>query len=325
MVIPKSHTGQLKLLLYLAGLAPSSHNTQPWNFSVDKHSISVWADLSRRLAVGDPQDRELYTSIGAAIQNILSSAQALGIKTSYTLFPLPQSPDLVARIDLVFGHGSITAKGSAILSAIETRRTNRTPYDPNKLLPLKVTKQITSLASHLGGKLVLVTKRETIKRLAKMVEQGMLKFLSNPTFREELSGWIRHDWSKKGDGLPGYSIGMPGIVSIIAPILIKSPGPIKEVAASERKVVESCSTLGVITIPADNKNWWVKTGMIFESLALTLETQGIATAILTSIVESQAERQKLKTIVKGTPGLFFRVGYSTGPGVSVPRRTHVTH
>lgn len=325
MVIPKSRAGQLKFLLHLAGLAPSSHNTQPWSFSLDKNRISVWADLSRRLPIGDPHDRELYTSIGACIQNILAGAGAMGMKATYELFPPSQSRDLVARIDLSFTRQVIPAKGSAILSAIETRRTNRTPYDQSRELPPKVIKQITGLASDLGGQLTLVTKRQTIQQMAKMVERGMLKFLSNPTFREELSGWIRHDWSKKGDGLPGYSIGMPGIVSIIAPILIKSPGPIKEVAANEKKVVESCSTLGVITIPADTKIWWVKTGMIFESIALTLETQGIATAILTSIVESKAERQKLQTMVKGIPGLFFRLGYSTGPGISVPRRTHVTH
>jgi hypothetical protein len=117
---------------------------------------------------------------------------------------------------------------------------------------------------------------------------------------------------------------MPGIMSIVAPVLIRSAGPIKEVAASEQKVVDSCSTLGVIVTPKDDLKWWVKTGMIFESIALNLETKGIATAILTSIIESPAERSKLAKLVHGNPMLFFRVGYASGAGITVPRRSHVT-
>lgn len=323
MLIPKSRAGQIKLLIRLASLAPSSHNTQPWNFSADKNTISVWADLSRRLPIGDPSDRELYTSLGAAIQNILSAAEALGMQPTLTLFPSNTEPTLVAQVALKYKKFSVTKNGLATLSAIETRRTNRTPYNPTRLLPPKIVSKITQLAEGYGGKLTLITARPTISQLAQMVKRGLLEFLSQAEFRQELSTWIRHDWSKKGDGLPGYSIGMPGIVSIIAPVLIRSAGPIKAVAEGEKKVIESCSTLGIITIPQDTKPWWVKTGMIFQSIALTLEVAGIATAILTSIIESPKERQKLKRIVRGEPSLFFRLGYATGPGISVPRRSHV--
>ena len=69
---------KLKFLLNYAILAPSSHNTQPWKFSIKGNSIEVYADLTRQLSEVDPENRELYTSIGCAIANLLIAAEHFG-------------------------------------------------------------------------------------------------------------------------------------------------------------------------------------------------------------------------------------------------------
>lgn len=52
---------ELQEILYLAALAPSSHNIQGWKTKVDpKNSlITIEADRSRALSVVDPKNREL--------------------------------------------------------------------------------------------------------------------------------------------------------------------------------------------------------------------------------------------------------------------------
>ena len=53
--------GPLRDLVRYATLAANGHNTQPWQFAIQEDSITIYPDASRRLAVVDPHDRELWT------------------------------------------------------------------------------------------------------------------------------------------------------------------------------------------------------------------------------------------------------------------------
>ena len=50
-----------------AVLAPSSHNTQPWQFRLIEDGLQLFADRSRALPVVDPHDRALVISCGASL------------------------------------------------------------------------------------------------------------------------------------------------------------------------------------------------------------------------------------------------------------------
>ena len=49
-----------KLLISFAILAPSGHNSQPWQFQVADNEIIITPDFSKRLDVVDGNDRELF-------------------------------------------------------------------------------------------------------------------------------------------------------------------------------------------------------------------------------------------------------------------------
>ena len=69
-------------ILYLASLAPSSHNTQPWR--VRAESPNTWiveADARGRLPAVDPHNRELLLSIGAFVENLVLAAGSMGLNT----------------------------------------------------------------------------------------------------------------------------------------------------------------------------------------------------------------------------------------------------
>ncbi len=316
----KSPNNLLKFLITCAVQAPSSHNTQPWKFAIQNKSILVMADLTRRLPVGDSRDRELYVSVGTCLQNLMFGAQALGLKAKLEFFPKSPLKDLVARVTIDFKNHPSKSPDQKLLSALWSRRSNRTMYDPTHPVKQQTLDLFAKIAAKNDLTLNLISKKDQIDKIGEMVRLGMVEFMNKDAFRAELSGWVRHNWSKKGDGLPGYSIGMPGVVSILAPLLVRSKAPINSIALEEKKAVQSCPTVGVITLSVDDKLSWVKTGMTFESIAIQAELVGLATSILTAAVECPSQHVKLKKLVKGTPSLFFRIGYTTGKGIAVPRR-----
>src|SRR5260370_5216120 len=79
--------------------APSVHNTQPWWFYGADHEIGVHADEERRLAVADPDGREMMISCGAALFTARVALRYLGIVPAVTLFPEPGLGTLVAKIN----------------------------------------------------------------------------------------------------------------------------------------------------------------------------------------------------------------------------------
>lgn len=69
---------QLVEMIRYATLAANGHNTQPWKFAVRQDAIEIHADTSRHLPVVDPENRELWISLGCALENLLLAARAAG-------------------------------------------------------------------------------------------------------------------------------------------------------------------------------------------------------------------------------------------------------
>ena len=68
----------MRVLIQYATMAANGHNAQAWKFAVGEGEITLLPDRSRRLAVVDPEDRELWISLGCALENLLIAARASG-------------------------------------------------------------------------------------------------------------------------------------------------------------------------------------------------------------------------------------------------------
>ena len=75
-----SNADRLKFLIRFAVLAPSSHNSQPWEFEIYDNKILISLEPSRLLPVGDANNRQAIISLGCAAQNILIAADYYGYK-----------------------------------------------------------------------------------------------------------------------------------------------------------------------------------------------------------------------------------------------------
>ena len=67
---------QLRELIRYTTLAANGHNTQPWKFALQQDAVEIHPDLTRRLPIVDPNNRELWISLGCALENLLVAARA---------------------------------------------------------------------------------------------------------------------------------------------------------------------------------------------------------------------------------------------------------
>src|SRR5580700_12207137 len=69
-------------LLQYAALAPSAFNTQPWKFQIKHDSVIVYADTSCWMKIADPEKRQLFISLGCAVENLMVAARHFGLEST---------------------------------------------------------------------------------------------------------------------------------------------------------------------------------------------------------------------------------------------------
>src|SRR3978361_15841 len=88
-------------ILYLAAMAPSGHNTQPWFIQyIEPFHWIICNDKSRWLPGVDPTQREPMLSMGAFIQNLEYAAGNLGYGCQLDMLAAGNQDEHVMQIKL---------------------------------------------------------------------------------------------------------------------------------------------------------------------------------------------------------------------------------
>ena len=299
------HEDQMQFLLRYAILAPSGHNTQPWSFRITSHSVRVFADTSRRLLVVDRGDRELLISIGAAITNFRVAAAHFGFETAVAYEEHSMESLPVATI-YVRETSAPNLDLAGRFPAIRKRHTNREPYDHQPLEPAAM-QAICDIVDASSDTLRLVLPRDT-ERVAECVAGAKKALLARPAYRAELADWVGRAGERK-DGLTPAALGMPSILSPIAPWLIRNIDPGELQAHRDAELTRSASMLLIVTSDDDQKSL-VKAGETLELLLLTITLFGLQYSFLSAPVEVDESREQLRSLIGGTraPQLLLRIG-----------------
>ncbi len=257
-----SHTisKQLHEIVSLARLSPSSHNTQPWTIQLKNsdNSLVVGYNTLRTLPVGDPENRELYISLGCFIETLLCAARDKGLKATYLY--LGRNPGEIATI-------SFHKDGPAANEwpgAIQNRRSDRRLYEPKSLTA--VSREALNKLERGTASLKLIDTASDIGFLAEMTHEATLRTMSNQEFRNELASWVRHNWTKRPDGMPGYTQGMPGPVSLLGPWFIKNMKPVPaDQAKKDAKRVMRSAAIGLVCLEQSNFPDWIEAGRLYQA------------------------------------------------------------
>ncbi|HSI60997.1 MAG TPA: Tat pathway signal protein [Ideonella sp.] len=275
----------LRELVRYATLAPSSHNTQCWQFRLGERAIAIAPDLSRRCPVVDPDDHHLFVSLGCATENLAQAALANGLQVE-------------ARFDPA-GPGSVVASlvptravASPLFGAITERQCTRGDYDGQPLSAQELG-LLERAGSAAGVRVLMLTERPALEKVLGFVTAGNTSQMSDPAFLEELKAWIRFsadEATRTGDGLYAGASGNPSMPRWLGSPLLDVFFTVRTENERYARQIRNSAGIAVFVAETADAAHWVEVGRCYERFALQATALGIRNAFVNQPVEVAALR-----------------------------------
>jgi hypothetical protein len=296
--------------VHAATLAPSIHNSQPWQFRTRRGRIEVLADDLRGLPAIDPDGREMHISLGAAVHNIEVLLTANGIRPHVTLLPDASQPQLVARVT---SGGEVTPslRDVVMVSAVMRRRTSRAPYE-DRPLHRSLVDSLSQAARVEGATLDVLDDTEARGLLALVrTADGVLR--DDPGYRYELVQWTS-EWAGRRDGVPPASFGPTSLGEALP---LRDFSAYQPWAQREPEQFETRPTIAVLSTSGDSREDWLRVGLALERVLLEATIAGVSASFFTQPLEVAHLRRLYD---EGRPHtvsqMIFRLGCARQPGAS---------
>jgi nitroreductase len=303
---------ELELITTFASLAPSVHNTQPWQFVAEGHTLEVRADPTRQLAFLDESARQLHMSCGAAVEFARLAVRALGYSCIVRLLPRSDDPLLLATLTL--GGTSLPAPGERRLYAAAPRRyTDRGPYEDKPVPPAMLTR-MADAAAEVGCWLRVLNRPGDRLLAAILLEKAESIEAQDPRYREELS-----EWRRDGAALDG----VPDAAVPAWPADRVSDVPLRDFtrdgadpALDRRRYRPDVERDALVLVGSDGDDRlsWLRSGRALAAVWLTATDAGLASQPLGQVTDVAATRHRLQRGLGllGYPQLMLRMGFGHG-------------
>jgi len=330
---PKNGSSKEKLtfLLRYAILAPSSHNSQPWKFEIQENAIRVFADDDRWLRVADPDKRELFISLGCALENLLIAAEHFGYQHQVAYFP---EGDNGPAAVITFNPNAEAEKSrdSDLFNQMPHRHTNHQQYE-DEPIPDEEMAHIFDcvfeddfwLFSTNKGPYLVYSEAELRQRIDDLITRADAIQLTDDAYKRELAEWI-------GRG----AFGSPWLMAKIGQLAVTYLNISKGQTKKDSEMLLSAPALVALVSRSDDRKSQVVTGQIFERIALTASKRKIAIHPMSQILEVPEIKSELRDLLDvpqvkaditglsaGDP-IFpmhtFRMGYAEKEEGHTPRR-----
>lgn len=276
----------LRTLVRLGTLAPSSHNTQPWLLRIGHDLIEIAPDPTRRCPVVDPDDAHLFKSLGCAAETIVQAAAAAGHATDIAV-------DCGSTITLRFRRAE--GLDGALAAAIPLRQCTRRPFDGQPIAPDDCA-ALAEAGSGDGVRTVLIADPAARATIGELVAEGNRVQLTDPAFRAELFRWVRCTAAEAiatGDGLSSYAAGQPALPRWLVRLLLPVAMTASAQVARDRAHLATTPLLAALVATADDIRAWIEIGRCYQRLALRATLAGIRHAHINQPVEVRALRPRL--------------------------------
>lgn len=302
--------------------SPSGHNTQPWLFAKTEDGICLKPDFKRELPVADPLHRELFISLGCAIETAMIAARFYGYKP--TLQSTDMSNDIQIKISL---KKDDHIEQPELFSYISARQTTRNLFEKNAipghdLETLKVSVTDAGIQVHF-----FKGQNESDQHKHFITEANTIQ-MNNRAFKNELIQWMRFskkEAMQKGDGLYSACIGIPSIGRFLGCFALKYIVNDKNENQRLLKQLEHSAAVALFTSTNDHAEDWIKTGMAFQRFALTATKLNLSISFLNSPCQTETIRDKMVSglgLVDVIPQLIIRMGYSEKMPYSLRRNIY---
>lgn len=300
-------------ILYLASLAPSGHNTQPWFVQyIEPYHWIVGNDKSKWLPAVDPTQRETMLSIGTFIQNLELAAGDFGYACNWNLLATTNQDERVIEVRL----SKKEPQSKFDVEKIKSRRTVRSNYLKDEL-------------RNEDAEYVLGSENEFIHYLPTSSKEG--KYLDEQTIeanriqayrdpaQQELAEWIRfssEEAEKYRDGLTTASMEIEGIAGWYLRNFYDKESVMQKDFRDRgidkvREQVASSAGWLVITSKNDSVETLLETGRRMQRLCLKVRDKNIAIHPMTQVLEEGATNREVNKSIGIADNIQFllRTGY----------------
>ncbi|MCU0487606.1 MAG: twin-arginine translocation signal domain-containing protein [Anaerolineales bacterium] len=297
---------QMEEIVRYATLAPNGHNTQPWKFAIKEQAIEIHPDITRRLPGVDPKDRELWISLGCALENMMLAARASGLNPEVTY---PETAEVI-RIRLTTDISQV----DPLFDAIPQRQNTRSEYN-GQPIPKADFDRLQSLELEPGISLRFSNTPGELETIVEYVNQGNLIQYADMVFVDELIAWLRFnkkEASASRDGLYSGCSGNPEVPRWLGKMFVAGTKPQQQADIDAKKLRSSAGAF-VIASETDDKTGWVRTGQAYERLALQMTSLNIKSAFLNQPIEVTTLRSQFQRAIglgNAWPQLLVRFGYA---------------
>lgn len=317
---------EIKALLRYAILAPSTHNSQPWLFRIEGSSCKIYHNPSLRLPEADPLGRDLYISIGCSIENLVIAARNFGFYSDI-IYHLSAKDNLVAEINFrkIKTPEALEKQNAALFEAISKRINVRGQF-AKKEVPsdfLENLGKITEGREDKNLRVDFITLPRAIEKIAALTAEGIKIAYRKPSFRKEMSRWVHSSFTRKLDGLPGYSLCMPALLSLVMPLFIRFFNLGKILSYLNYKSIVSAPLAIIISAKENSPREWIEVGRIGERLMLSSTALGLKNSIFVAAIEMGQLSQTLQKLILAedfTPQFLFAAGFMATYQKPSPRR-----
>ncbi len=300
-------------ILYLASLAPSGHNTQPWFVKyLEPYHWIIGNDKSKWLPAVDPTQRETILSIGAFVQNLEYAANNLGYNCQFDILATSNQDENMVEIRLNKS-GSIHEYD---IQKIKRRRTVRSTFLSEALKKEDVDYLINAETNFLH--FISNVSKEFQWLNEQTIEANRIQSYRDAA-QNELANWIRFsskDAEKYRDGLTTAGMEIEGIPGWILRNFYKKASVMKKdfreqaIDKVKKQVSHSAGWL-LITAKDNSVTTLLETGKRMQRLFLKVREKNIAIHPMTQILEEPSTNQMVNQSIGISDNIQFilRTGY----------------
>jgi hypothetical protein len=300
-------------ILYLASLAPSGHNTQPWSVQyIAPYHWVIGNDKTKWLPAVDPTQRETILSIGAFLQNLEYAANNRGYQCDFTLLAASNQDEKIVSVKLSKSGDRLSFDTQKMIR----RRTVRSHYLSEVLKQEDLAFLIGEEKEHIR---YIPNKDKAHQWINEQtIEANRIQAYRDPA-QEELANWIRFSSeaaAQYNDGLTTASMEITGIPAWILRNFYDKASVMKKgfreqsIDKVKKQVAQSAGWL-LITSKDNNTGTLLETGKRLQRLFLKVRERQIALHPMTQILEEAATAQVLNSSIGVSEPVQFllRTGY----------------
>ncbi|QQS44534.1 hypothetical protein IPM65_02960 [Candidatus Roizmanbacteria bacterium] len=276
------------------------------------------------MTASDKSGRNLYISIGACLENLVIASKFFGVY-SHVKYHKNIKDDSVCEVYFNNLTGLIAKpnlRHKLLVKAILKRVTKRAFYHKRQV-PKSIINALEKLSVHEHIKVNVLTTSEKLNQFTDITIKAIQSGYSDRAFRKELSQWINNNLSDRKEGIPGYSLNMPFIVSLLFPFLLRNINLSELVARINKKSLKTMSAVCIVTSATDTKRDWLEIGRISQRALLILTSKDLSTYITVAAVDIDNYYLEVQELLNTSwrPQFSFTFGYSNIVSKFPPRHS----